>query len=1080
MPSILAPPQILSALAFAVQPGRDNDLQPGTHLRIFAGLGPSFPVGPLVVRGFTVGGEPRPCSFFAQDSRGAPAGADFGQDRLLEVTLLLNEPDNFTTSSIAIDESTASIETAELLDHAGRVVGVRDRGPFEFSGPVLRKLRIRGTGRLNILQRLMPFAMAEELQADRGSVLTTLALPISGRFPWYLGIQKRDDGLERVKRGAPLRLNPMDRPFGSLEGLSPSDELDRVVAALGSLHVENDIDALIERLVSTREPAPWAQQERMQDMGAMPTGREQRADIGRLSTLQLAAADPGIARYLGFADRIDDLPGGRWSTLTIFGLFAVSLAGYGERGLDLSAIEGHTPTSHFVRVYAENLRAATGEDHQQAVAEAAERVLSAGLVIAPLAATLDPVSPWLAPVLPRPQVFEKHWQGIKGTEPSHLYRANFAFEDLPLVSQCGIARQEAVRWVSRNERLEHFDRAVPRIFGSEADPAQRLTELKATLSSLKPAGLLSDHDIDADAGPTDFAVWASDVFGRFPENVEPFTVEPPPRPKPPAPVLRFHFERSPGVIPAGASAGVVKVRIAVPKPLPESERFSPARIKQLGSAIVVPRLDDLRAGSFDIVALRLGIEELNDDPIDLRAPGIIDHQLQVPQVVDEVTRFALLGQYIDSEGNESEVASVTFEVRNFSAPVLLKTGVGLFWSSDPGPGPEVEVKLRWNAADGSRHRVYLADQAAMQITPGDLAGDPEGATSRGLVAVKGAGREGIKKYFRLLTDPPLVAQGGIATLSTRLPRSLETVQFLRVVPLGSDGEEADFGKCGIVAVAVPESRQPAPPRLDASVDAANGQVLLSVSTDAVDEITLERDEPGLFNPGQRGDRPPAATIRRAVAGVADPIYARQIGVPAAMSRDQDTGRYAASLVDDNKGRGLEPFVSYVYWAEWRMPPERRLPAEFDEVASEIVPVDSSGALDRPRPKSPPSAPRVVMHIPQAAQAAPDSAAVHVTKLPGAGPDTIGLHIQVDNPPRAHRLAAGRYRLAAWTKWAGGSIEPIRNADGLVLDGAWPSIEGGTVTTELPKPAGAPVQLTLMVAIVDPVDRLGGVTSIVIQ
>ncbi|TIU28202.1 MAG: hypothetical protein E5W38_24650, partial [Mesorhizobium sp.] len=249
-----------------------------------------------------------------------------------------------------------------------------------------------------------------------------------------------------------MRLNPMDRPFGSLEGLSPSDELDRVVAALGSLHVENDIDALIERLVSTREPAPWAQQERMQDMGAMPTGREQRADIGRLSTLQLAAADPGIARYLGFADRIDDLPGGRWSTLTIFGLFAVSLAGYGERGLDLSAIEGHTPTSHFVRVYAENLRAATGEDHQQAVAEAAERVLSAGLVIAPLAATLDPVSPWLAPVLPRPQVFEKHWQGIKGTEPSHLYRANFAFEDLPLVSQCGIARQEAVRWVSRNER----------------------------------------------------------------------------------------------------------------------------------------------------------------------------------------------------------------------------------------------------------------------------------------------------------------------------------------------------------------------------------------------------------------------------------------------------------------------------------------------------------------------------------------------------------------------------------------------------------------------------------------------------
>ena len=1080
MQSMLAPPEILSALSFAVEPGSDPDLQPGTHLRVFAGLGPSFPVGPLIVRGFAIDGERPQCPFFAEDSHGRPAGKDFGQDGFLEATLMPVEPEGFTTSSIEIDEGSASIQAAELLDHTGRVVGVRDRAPFVFSGPYLRKLRVWGSGRLNVIQRLTPYAMAQELQGDRESILTTLALPVAGRFPWYLGIQNRDDGLLRVERGAPLRLNPMDRPFGKLADLSPGDELDRVIAALASLHVEGDVDALIERLVSTPKPAPWAQQERMQDLGATPAGRPQQADIGRLATLQLAAADPGIARYLGFADRIDELPGRRWSTLTIFGLFAVSLAALRARGLDVSSIEGYTPTSNLVQAYAENLRAATGDDHRQAVADLARQVLAAGMAIAPLAATLDPVPPWLPPVAPRPQVFERRWQGIKGSEPSRLYRASLAFDDLPLVSQCGMARLEDGNWVSRNERIESLDRAVPGLFGTEADPAQRLAELGASAPSLKPSALLADHDIDADAGPTDFAVWASDVFGRFPESVDPFPVTPPPRPKPPAPVLRFNFERRPGVIPAGASAGLVRLRIAVPQPLPAATPFTAAQVERLGSAVVVPRLDDLPAGSFDIATLRLGIGTLQGDPIDLSAPGIIERELEVPPVGGGVSRLSVVGQYTDTEGNESVIASTAFEVRNFTAPVRLKTGVGLFWSSDPGPAPEVEVKLRWNAPNGSRHRVYLADQAAMRITAADLADDPAGATSRGLVAVKGARREGIKKQFRLLTDPPLVAQGGVATLTTKLPRSLETVQFLRVVPLGPDGDEADFAKCGIVAVAVPESRRPAPPRLDASVDPATGAVRLTVSTDAVDEVVLRRDEPGLFQAGERGDRPPMANIRRAVAGVADPIYARQVGEAAAMSRDPATGRYVATLGDDNGGGGLEPFVSYVYWGEWRMPPERRLPAEFDEVASEITPVDPSGARERPRPKSPPSAPRVVMRIPPAAPAAPDAAAVHVEQLPGATPDTVSLQIRIDDPPRAHGLASNRYRLAAWTKWDGGSIEPLRNADGIILDGAWPSIESGTLTAEIARPAAGAPQLTVMMAFVDPAGRLGGVTTISVQ
>jgi hypothetical protein len=73
-------------------------------------------------------------------------------------------------------------------------------------------------------------------------------------------------GLQRVERGAPLRLNPMDRPFGNLDGVWPGDEVTRVRALLNSLHVENGVDRLIERLVSDA-PAPWLQEERMADIG---------------------------------------------------------------------------------------------------------------------------------------------------------------------------------------------------------------------------------------------------------------------------------------------------------------------------------------------------------------------------------------------------------------------------------------------------------------------------------------------------------------------------------------------------------------------------------------------------------------------------------------------------------------------------------------------------------------------------------------------------------------------------------------------------------------------------------------------
>jgi hypothetical protein len=303
---------------------------------------------------------------------------------------------------------------------------------------------------------------------------------------------------------------------------------------------------------------------------------------------------------------------------------------------------------------------------------------------------------------------------------------------------------------------------------------------------------------------------------------------------------------------------------------------------------------------------------------------------------------------------------------------------------------------------------------------------------------------------------------------------------LRVVPLGPDGGEPPFEKCGIVPIAVPESRRPPAPFLGGEVDPATGHAKLTVSTEGFDLIALKRDEPGLFRPGQPGTEPPQAFVRRAVGAVADPIYARSLD-PAAMGiADSATERFSATISDTNDGHGLEPFVRYVYWAQVRLPPERRLPADYTEInpASGIGPVDPGARASHKRPMSLPSAPRTLMHTPPTPPAAPAAAQVEISRIP-APIDSVGLRIKLADPPQAHAKAVDQYRLAVWVQWPGGAIDPITNASGAPLDGTWPTMAGGVVTTVVSVPTGADPSETLTVRLgfVDPIGRMGDLLTL---
>jgi hypothetical protein len=218
--------------------------------------------------------------------------------------------------------------------------------------------------------------------------------------------------------------------------------------------------------------------------------------------------------------------------------------------------------------------------------------------------------------------------------------------------------------------------------------------------------------------------------------------------------------------------------------------------------------------------------------------------------------------------------------------------------------------------------------------------------------------------------------------------------------------------------------------------------------------------------------------------VPDPIYGRPI-TKGTLARDADSDPgvvFSGDAKDDNLGKGLEPFVRYVYWADVRLPPERRLPAGVAPIdpAGGITALDAANALDKPRPMSLPSAPRVLMRVPSEPPAAPLLAAIRVTRTAPDAAGLVELTVEIDNAPVAHARAIGPYRLAIWTQWGDQAIEPAATADGAPLTGTWPDFSAGAVsiTVAAPLPPVAPAgPIRLRLALVDPTGRLGDVTTV---
>jgi hypothetical protein len=230
----------------------------------------------------------------------------------------------------------------------------------------------------------------------------------------------------------------------------------------------------------------------------------------------------------------------------------------------------------------------------------------------------------------------------------------------------------------------------------------------------------------------------------------------------------------------------------------------------------------------------------------------------------------------------------------------------------------------------------------------------------------------------------------------------------------------------------------------------------------LDLTALRAAEPGLFgDEPAAAARPPEYRVRRAAGPVPESIYAREVRRGVLSLEGQNATAIFAAAFTDASPEGLLPFVRYAYWAEVRMPPERRLPVGVLEVPSDVQPVEARQVQDAPGVFSRVSSPALVMRVPAEPPVLAPAWLSAETRQEGG---QFVIAVKIAGGPQAHPMAIGRYRLRIWTRPAGGEITAAPGGDVEL-------VAGSATWLSPPRPGPAPA-ITVFAALVDPAGRSG--------
>lgn len=1026
-------------LIVAHHAGDDADLPVGTHLRWLADPAWGLPLTPLEL--WRVNARPMPLdpnqvAWFAPDGSPMAAGDLAAHGR---ATVLVQAPREPWPQVLGLEARASHDQPVQmrLLSATNeREIARRSTSPCILAVPGPWHLALEGRHVTEL--RAWAVSRTDVLKAVTGLAPTLRLGPPLDRAAWHVDGLGEDEAWGRVKAGAPLREPWIDRPEAAPQALQPADELARLAEFADEWRQR--CRALLD---DSEQPPARAEEVHEWAPGVDALGRTrpwQRITGLALETWHAAALDTGLGRWLGMMTALPDVPRRRDDLGREVGEAWV-LAGVFAEPDGAGAAPDELERTQLERRMAEQPALA------ELVAQLPRFRLRARLQVA--VALNAPFAQ--APQAPAPQEGSALWESAAPqADPfEHRFSRRLLLPNPPAAALLGVAWLNGGVWQPRHARSSgDRPRSRVRLPGSLrlADRARRAGV---------PAALVDEAGLSAEGSPWPCRIVLGDLFGRYGPAVD-AALAPPPRPPVPTPSLRATLRRD-WPAPAGDGAAQLADAQPLPDPVWSAEVSVPAPADLPGGALPITSLE----WQLDGAALPAGIDAA---PV---AGGVVTRQWPVnPAAPFQTSTSTLEVRFVDTDGRRSDWASVSERWVDGRLPVIPQVGQGLLWTSHPASAEQVELRLRVPAppaGDGvpTRCRVYLTDTEALGIARRNPDGTPRSRAELGrLAAALPPERTAQRDAFRLaLAEPVKPGADGRCLIPLLLPRALQTVQLLRIVPMSDSGQEPSFAQCPLLPLAVPTDRRPPAPRVEAWFDEASGRLDVRISAQGLDVVQLRADEPGSFqSPALEGSARPRWRLRMASGAVPQPFYARTLA-EGELEWNEAHQVFEHLWSSERAPEGWPAYVPLTLWAEVAMPPERRLPLGVELQAwpgGAVEPGHAAALADCPRPYSECSASARVIRVPSVPAAL--SADAVVASAAPAGPDQWTLSLDIQGP-KQHSAALNPYRVEAAQAGQGSDWQPLALPSGGALQ------NGRLLANVLVSSAPAPERLR--VKLIDP-------------
>ena len=526
MSSQFCAPTLFRASAMA-SPG-DEDVCPGTHVRVWLDGEHLFPLHPLLVMP-ALEFSHREVRFTGFYDGGTTTSA-FDPASLGPVTLVLDPvgPPSLDPWISWVKLEGGGELRLDLLDNKGRLVGSRSPHPWAVSGSNITQVRVDGSG---VVETVHVIDAGEVAQLHTDEPVVELSLPLEGTR-WYRHGLGAGEALTRAVGCAPRRFGPHDDPEQSSIGDPEGDE-DRRVSAIAS----STLDPWLERAFNGQDP-PTA-------LFLPPDpapGQKGSTTVKYLTALLAAGADAGIARYLGLLGTIPGgpNPNGLW---LVGGIFAVDPSH--DEVVRLAGLK--QDPSELQTAFAQLVRGDDGgSGRYPEVFDVERQAKDMGLVTRAFVTPVASAEPLDLPSVIGPRRAAARWN----TTPTGTWTQDIEIENTPTGPLAAVRRYPD--GLPLHQPLEGTD--GPRRAVMIAGRNQR--------------GLVTVTDLAVSTVQATWAIWYGDEFGRWGPESEAVEGSEPERPRPDPPALEpwFLSNATPAAGTAAASPGTINVRVEVPDP----------------------------------------------------------------------------------------------------------------------------------------------------------------------------------------------------------------------------------------------------------------------------------------------------------------------------------------------------------------------------------------------------------------------------------------------------------------------------------------------------------------------------------